>query len=116
MLTEPEEIELLALLEEEQAYRDTNKLTFYAPYAKQNDFHTAGADPAVRERLLVAGNQLGKTVAGSFEAAMHLTGIYPDWWQGARFDDPTTAWAASETSQGTRDTVQRLLLGAVGAW
>ena len=116
MLTETEEIELLKLLEEEQAYRETNKLTFYKPYTKQNDFHTAGADLAVRERLLVAGNQLGKTVAGSFEAAMHLTGIYPDWWRGARFDNPTTAWAASETSQGTRDTVQRLLLGAVGSW
>ena len=116
MLTESEEIELLKLLEEEQTYRDTNKLTFYKPYTKQNDFHIAGADPAIRERLLVAGNQLGKTVAGSFEAAMHLTGLYPEWWQGARFSDPTTGWAASETSQGTRDTVQRLLLGPVGAW
>jgi phage terminase large subunit-like protein len=116
MLTESEEIELLKLLEEEQAYRDTNKLTFYKPYPKQTAFHTAGADMAIRERLLVAGNQLGKTVAGSFEAAMHLTGLYKDGWKGARFAEPTTGWAASETSQGTRDTVQRLLLGPVGSW
>lgn len=93
-----------------------NKLRYYAPYQKQIDFHTSGADPQIKERLLVAGNQLGKTLAGSFEAAMHLTGIYPDWWNGAVFDHPTTAWAASETSQGTRDTVQRLLLGPVGSW
>ena len=58
----------------------------------------------------------GKTIAGSFEAAMHLTGIYPSWWKGAEFDAPTSAWGASETSQGTRDTVQRLLLGKVGEW
>jgi len=96
--------------------RAENRLKHYAPYQKQADFHTAGADPVTRERLLIAGNQLGKTVAGSFEAAMHLTGLYPDWWKGAVFDDPTTAWAASETSQGTRDTVQRLLLGPVGSW
>lgn len=116
MLTESQEIELLGLLEEEQTYRNTNKLLHYQPYSKQNDFHTAGANPETRERLLVAGNQLGKTVAGSFEAAMHLTGIYPDWWQGARFEEPTIGWAASETSQGTRDTVQRLLLGEVDSW
>jgi Terminase large subunit, T4likevirus-type, N-terminal len=103
----------MALEEKAKRVRE-NKLSYYAPYDKQNAFHTAGADPAVRERLLVAGNQLGKTVAGSFECAMHLTGLYPEWWQGARFDEPTTGWAASETSQGTRDTVQRLLLGAVG--
>lgn len=102
---------------EEMARRVSGrKLESYAPYAKQTSFHTAGADPKIRERLLMAGNQLGKTVAGSSEAAMHLTGTYSDDWQGARFDDPTSGWAASTTSQGTRDTVQRLLLGKPGEW
>lgn len=93
-----------------------NKLARYQPYAKQVDFHTAGGDMAVRERLLMAGNQLGKTWAAAFETSMHLTGLYPDWWQGAVFDAPTTGWAASLTSQSTRDTVQRLLLGQPGQW
>ena len=105
-----------ALLSEAQAELARFKLADYQPYAKQRDFHRMGADLSIRERLLVAGNQLGKTVAGSFECAMHLTGLYPSDWEGAVFDDPTTGWAASETSQGTRDTVQRLLLGPVGAW
>lgn len=109
-------VEQAALLTEATNELARFKLADYLPYAKQRDFHRMGADMSVRERLLVAGNQLGKTVAGSFEAAMHLTGLYPDWWDGARFDDPTTGWAASETSQGTRDTVQRLLLGPVGSW
>lgn len=93
-----------------------NKLADYQPYPKQSEFHAAGALPEVRERLLIAGNQLGKTVAGSFEASMHLSGRYPDKWRGAVFDEPVTGWAASETSQGTRDTVQRLLLGQPGSW
>ena len=38
----------------------------------------------------MAGNQLGKTLAGGVEAAMHVTGRYPDWWQGKRFDEPTS--------------------------
>lgn len=105
-----------ALLLEAQAELARFKLADYQPYAKQREFHVAGADLAIRERLLMAGNQLGKTIAGSFECAMHLTGLYPDWWDGAVFDEAVTGWAASETSQGTRDTVQRLLLGPVGEW
>jgi len=59
----------------------------------------------------MAGNQLGKTWSASYEAAMHLTGRYPDWWEGHTFDSGIIAWAAGVTSEGTRDTVQRLLLG-----
>lgn len=92
------------------------KLDLYRPYPKQVEFHRVGGDDDIRERLLMAGNQLGKTLAGSFEAAMHLTGQYPEWWDGVYFDKPTAGWAASTTGQGTRDTVQRLLLGKPGEW
>jgi phage terminase large subunit-like protein len=64
-----------------------------------------------RERLLMAGNQTGKTTAGAAEAAFYLTGLYPEWWEGKRFDKPVKAWAGSETSEVTRDGVQRLLVG-----
>ena len=70
----------------------------------------------MRERLLKAGNQLGKTLSAGYEHAMHLTGIYPDWWPGTTFDEPVIGWAASETSQSTRDTVQRILLGEPDRW
>lgn len=63
----------------------------------------------------MAGNQLGKTWAGAFEAAMHATGRYPDWWRGRRWDRPIVAWAAGVTALSTRDNVQRLLLGRPGS-
>lgn len=59
----------------------------------------------------MVGNQQGKTVAGSFETAMHLTGRYPDWWEGAVFDRPTKIWVAGVTGESTRDNPQRLLIG-----
>lgn len=43
--------------------------------------------------------------------AMHLTGQYPEWWDGKRFDKPTRAWAAGVTSESTRDIVQEKLIG-----
>jgi len=91
-----------------------NKLAAYKPYPKQLEFHHAGGERGTRERLLMAGNQLGKTLSASMETAMHLTAMYPKWWTGAVFLKPTTGWAASITSQGTRDSVQRLLLGLPG--
>ena len=62
----------------------------------------------------MAGNQLGKTLAGGFEAAMHATGRYPEWWQGKRFDGPTIGWACGVTGEVVRDTVQRVLVGRPG--
>lgn len=101
--------ERLAIAAELERRRRTNKLRDYAPYAKQKDFHAAGA--IYRERLLRAGNQLGKTYCGAAEVAMHLTGRYPDWWQGKRWDRPVRVWAGSKTGEVTRDGVQRLLVG-----
>jgi phage terminase large subunit-like protein len=62
----------------------------------------------------MAGNQLGKTLAGGFEVAMHATGRYPGWWQGKRFDRPINAWVAGVTSEVVRDTIQRVLIGRPG--
>lgn len=59
----------------------------------------------------MAGNQLGKTYCGAAEMAFHLTGLYPDWWPGRRWDRPIRAWAGSKTGEVTRDGVQRLLIG-----
>lgn len=89
--------------------RSQNRLQDYAPYPKQIEFHEAGA--AFRERLFMAGNQLGKTWAGAYEVAMHLTGLYAEGWKGRRFDRPVSWMAGSESGELTRKGVQRLLLG-----
>lgn len=89
-----------------------DRLSLYHPYTKQAAFHEAGLTH--RERLFLAGNQLGKTWAGSCETAIHLTGVYPDWWTGRRWDRPIIAWAAGVTGESTRDNVQRLLMGRPG--
>ena len=59
----------------------------------------------------MAGNQLGKTIAGGAEWAIHLTGRYPDWWDGKAFGKPTIMWASGVTSESTRDNPQRVLIG-----
>lgn len=104
---------ILQRIEQEIALRRKfRQLIDYKPYEKQAEFHAAGLSH--RERLLMAGNQLGKTLAAGFETAMHLTGRYPGWWRGRVFDRPVNCWAAGVTGTGTRDNPQRILLGRSG--
>jgi hypothetical protein len=50
---------------------------------------------------------------GGYEVTLHLTGLYPDWWVGHRFKQPTDGWAAGKNSQSTRDIIQAKLFGKV---
>ena len=64
---------------------------------------------------MMAANRVGKTWGvGAYETTLHLTGRYPDWWQGRRFDRPTSAWVAGDTRTTTRDIIQQALLGIGG--
>lgn len=84
-----------------------NKIHEFKPYPKQKEFM------ASKERTccLMAGNRLGKSFAAIHVLAYHLTGLYPDWWEGLRFTHPIDAWAVGVTAQKTRDVLQRELLG-----
>ena len=89
------------------------RMLYYRPYQRQKEFHHKSL---VRERLFMAGNQLGKTVAGAYEMACHLTGRYPDWWTGRKFSKPIVAWATGITGGSVRETTQRLLVGRPGQY
>ncbi|MDH0493371.1 terminase large subunit domain-containing protein [Comamonas aquatica] len=81
-------------------------------YPKHMEFFKAGA--TYRERCAMAANRVGKTEGmGGYETALHLTGRYPEWWEGRRFDRPVRFWAAGKTNETTRDIVQNKLFGPV---
>jgi phage terminase large subunit-like protein len=102
-------IQALELALERKRRSIENRLALYRPYPKQQEFHNSGQTHS--ERIFMAANQVGKTTAGAAEVAFHLTGLYPDWWQGRRFSQPVRFWAAGVTGQSTRDNPQRLLIG-----
>ena len=64
----------------------------------------------------IISHNCGKTTAGAYETTLHLTGLYPEWWQGRRFECAIEAWAAGDTSLTTRDIIQTELLGRFGAF
>jgi phage terminase large subunit-like protein len=87
------------------------KLLIYHPYPKIIEFHEAGADPKVLERLLKMGNQQGKTEGVAAEVAMHLTGRYPKWWNGKRYEQGIECWVAGQTFEIMKKTTQLKLMG-----
>jgi phage terminase large subunit-like protein len=104
------------LIKERRELIETNQMLAYAPYGWQKDFHKSFDEEGnfARQRAVIAGNKTGKTYCGAMEMAVHLTGLYPDWWEGRRWNGPIKAWAAGNTITNTRDIVQTELLGEAG--
>ena len=115
-------VEVLRLLTIESELVKRTKIDTYYPdsgplrrelYPKHLQFFEAGATR--RERAFIAANRVGKSEGvGGFETVLHLTGRYPSWWKGRRFNRPIQAWAAGDTAKTSRDILQRILLGPMG--
>lgn len=100
-----------SLLERRQKY---HKLEYYKPYPFQVDFHNAkgfGTDKPATQKVILAGNGTGKTYLGGMDTAIHLTGLYPEWWRGYRFFRPIVAMIGGMTNEAVRDISQRMLFG-----
>jgi phage terminase large subunit-like protein len=105
-------------VEDERKRRSLNRIeTFFNAtgphrrelYPRHMAFFRAGK--YYRARCFSAGNRTGKTIAGSFELTLHLTGRYPDWWPGRRFDTAGLYWACGTTNETTKNILQAELLG-----
>lgn len=81
-------------------------------YPKHMQFFNAGSQ--YKLRLFMAANRVGKTLAAAYELCLHLTGNYPSWWQGKRFDGCTQWWVCGVDSKLILSTLQPMLLGSVG--
>ncbi len=102
-------MDLLSQLAQYADYLRTHKIETYAPYSFQRAFHDAGKH--YQYRFLMAGQQIGKSIANLCETTFHVTGIYPDWWDGVRFDSPVDWWLGGQSTKKVRDNLQRKLLG-----
>jgi phage terminase large subunit-like protein len=85
-----------------------NQLKYFRPFDHQLKFFATGS---CQRRGILAANRIGKTVSTCYETALHLTGQYPDWWQGRKFNKPITAFVAGEGWEQVARVLQEELLG-----
>ncbi|WP_020209034.1 terminase large subunit domain-containing protein [Gilvimarinus chinensis] len=114
-----DKLELYKLLKERERRQEQNKLATYFQdegplrrelYKQHLQFFKLGK--TYPTRCFMAANRVGKTEGGGgYETTLHLTGRYPDWWEGHRFDHHIDAWAAGDTNETVRDIIQGKMIG-----
>ena len=116
-MTDEEKLRLIELIKEQEDRKVFNKLSWFDAYSWQRKLSNSSAN--AMQMLAMCANQIGKSTAGAFVTACHLTGLYPDWWEGHKYKDPIYAWAAGVSNDTTRDIMQAELFGLpedVEAW
>jgi phage terminase large subunit-like protein len=114
----PPKVQFTRLLEEKVRRRSRRMIEGFYPekgplrrelYPKHQAFLAAGQRERVR--MMMAANRSGKSIAGLYETVLHMTGKYPAWWKGKRFDGPVRVWVAGDTGKTLREILQVKLLG-----
>lgn len=106
-----QKLEYAALLEEQikrnKAGRLARSYSRWYPWQRRFNLNTA----THRACALIAANQVGKSMLGRDIDAHHLTGDYPEDWEGLRFDFPPLGWLLGYSGEKTRDLLQTPLFG-----
>ncbi|MEE8209022.1 MAG: terminase family protein [Nitrosomonadaceae bacterium] len=100
------------ILKREIAKRKRDNLAIFQYnnfYTWQKEFCKNTRD--YHESCLCAANQIGKTYLGTTIDAFHLTGDYPEDYEGHQFSFAPLLWALGHSLDKTRDLLQTALFG-----
>jgi phage terminase large subunit-like protein len=105
-------IAMIIALDEQKRRYDAKRLLrqYNSFYTWQSKF--CGYTKEFFESCLCAANQIGKTRVGTTIDAFHLTGEYPDNYNGHKFEFPPSVWCLGYSMEKTRDLLQNELFGA----
>lgn len=112
--------ELLSVLLEIEEDSRYNKIKYFEPDTWQKGAIALGKHEKVRG--IICGNRLGKTYSASYELCVHLTGLYPDDWEGHKFNKAINALAMGESwtqlmgSGALHDLIMGTLLDLGSGW
>ena len=121
-MSKEELLEHLNLIDKMQEHEKYCSRDYLEPNEPQKRFWAMGSpdfagdevnpEPGERsQRAFFACNRGGKSFGAAWEMSYHLTGDYPQWWEGKRFDKPIKAVAASNTEEQTLLVCMAPLLG-----
>lgn len=81
----------------------------FTPNAKQLAF----LSDKNKSKAASCGNCTGKTMMQTAEEFYHLTGLYPEWWDGVRYDGPVSTVMVDPTMLRSRDCTQAYIKEAI---
>lgn len=106
------DLERELILKRELAKRKKDNLAksqYESFYVWQKEFCASTATH--HEACLCAANQIGKTYTGTTIDAFHLTGDYPEGYEGHKFSFAPLCWGLGYSMEKTRDLLQKALFG-----
>ena len=117
-LSIPEKLELLRNLESLDYLKSGRKIkSIFATEENRTGYpkhiELINSSREYNQLLALGANRCGKTVLGAFAITCWLTGDYPSWWEGKRFDGPIDVWVAGISNKTVRDILQLELLGPI---
>lgn len=95
-----------------KVFEDTEIIYSLDHYPKHKEFWSMGSK--YQQRLFRAGNRVGKTLAACLEVMFHVTGLYPEWWEGKRFTTCNDWWVVGVSQDTIIKILQPYFLGKVG--
>ena len=108
-LSDPKVQEALRVLQKDQKYNTRLKDFLDMAYPWQRNLANLSKDYSVIG--CIASNQTGKTESVCAITACHLTGEYPDWWEGKRFDHAPVVVMSGVNSNHNRIVLQEKMFG-----
>jgi phage terminase large subunit-like protein len=63
---------------------------------------------------IFGANRVGKSMLLSYIIATWAMGKYPDWWPGRKFEKPPKIWAAGQTTDLLKESLQKYVCGQDG--
>ena len=110
-MNKAQKIERIKLLEERIRRNKLSKglRNYERLYSWQHKFNKATKNH--RACMLMAANQVGKSLTGCVIDSFHLTGDYPEDWEGYKFTKSPMCWLLGYSGEKTRDLLQMKLFG-----
>ena len=105
----PKVQKLLAEISQHQKYNTRLSTFLDQAYEWQKKAISYTSDKKVTG--VICGNQMGKSEVVCAVIACHLTGVYPDWWDGHRFSKAPNVWIAGPDGRHNREVLQKRLFG-----
>ena len=97
LLSPAEQERMKELLQLEADHKKYNAYEQFIPMDWQREYVDMGED--LIQRAVIAANRTGKSYIVAFELSMHLTGLYPSWWTGKRYEKGINAWLVGESAE-----------------
>lgn len=89
--------EYLELLQSKKYFEETHALLYFSPDPWLNKLNKRMLTESVCS--ILASNRSGKSYSTTWALACHLTGIYPDDWEGFKYEVPISTWMMTPTAE-----------------